>query len=68
MKLILLLLTTLLTHYSFSQDSIKVRIIKIEKKDSITTVTMKSKNAWYKTSCTCEVPYKEKDIVYIKKP
>lgn len=51
-----------------AQDSVRVKITRIEKKDSVTFVTMKSKNAIYKTSCKCDVPYKEKDIIYIKKP
>jgi hypothetical protein len=53
---------------SFSQDSVKVKITRIETKDSVTYVTMKTKYAIYKTSCKCVVPYKEKQIIYIKKP
>ncbi len=49
-------------------DSIKVKITRIRIKEGMTHVTMKSKNAKYKTVCFCKVPYKEKQIIYIKKP
>ena len=58
----------LLSIKTSAQDSIKVKITRIETKDSVTYVTMKTKYAIYKTSCKCVVPYKEKQIIYIKKP
>ena len=50
------------------EDSIRVKITRIKIKEGMTHVTMKTRNAKYKTVCFCKVPYKEKDIVYIKKP
>jgi len=53
-------------------DLIKVKIISIKKADSITTVKMKtlaSPRVKLTTECcNCVVPYKKKDIVWIRKP
>jgi len=51
-----------------AQDSVKVKITKIVRTDSTTYVWMKSKKAIYYSACTCKVPYKEKDIIWILKP
>jgi len=51
-----------------AQDSIKVKITKIRTRENMTHVWMKNKEGKYKTVCFCKVPFKEKDIVTIKKP
>lgn len=69
MKLLLTILTILLTHYSFSQDSVKVKIVKIKTEYNLTRIWMKDeKGKKYYSECTCKVPNKEKDFIWIKKP
>ena len=50
------------------EDSIQVKITRIKVKDNMTHVTMKSKEAKYKTVCFCKPPYKAGDTITIKKP
>lgn len=68
MNLLLTITTLFFSIACISQDSVRVKITKIKTVDSITTVWMKSKNAKYETSCKCFIPYKVKDIVWIRKP
>lgn len=69
MKLLLIILLLISASACAQNDSINVKITKIIIKDSITHVWMRGdKGAKYYTACKCKVPYKEKDVIWIKKP
>ena len=69
MKLLLIILLFISASACAQNDSINVKITKIIIKDSITHVWMQgAKRAKYYTACKCKVPYKEKDVIRIRRP
>lgn len=69
MKLILTMLLFISASACAQNDSIKVKIIKIKSEYNLTRIWMKDeKGKKYYSECTCKIPNKEKDFIWIKKP
>jgi hypothetical protein len=71
-SIVLILILLLVSITSYAQDSVQVKITSVKVKDSVTHVWMrgikKQRDIDYYTACKCKVPYKEGDIVWIRKP
>lgn len=62
---VLTIICLLMAVIAFSQDSTKVKILKV-KEGKVIMKTMERPRVKFKTVCEC--PYKRKEILFIKKP